>query len=95
MDELIRSVLGDHARLHVEATAVGDDQDLYSVGLTSHASVTVMLALEDAFGVEFPDSLLNRQTFSSVSRIRAALAELGVGAGPGDSPGLATGSGGR
>jgi acyl carrier protein len=79
VDDLIRAVLGDHARLNVDMTGVGDDQDLYSVGLTSHASVTVMLALEDAFGVEFPDGLLNRQTFSSVNRIRAALAELGAG----------------
>jgi acyl carrier protein len=79
VDDLIRAALEVHARLSVDAADVGEDQDLYSVGLTSHASVTVMLALEDAFGVEFPDSLLNRQTFSSVSRIRAALAELGAG----------------
>ena len=37
-----------------------------------------MLALEDAFDVEFPDSLLRRDTFRSVDAIRGALESLGV-----------------
>jgi acyl carrier protein len=37
-----------------------------------------MLALEDAFDVEFPDSLLRRDTFRSVEAIRGALESLGV-----------------
>ncbi len=52
--------------------------DLYELGLTSHASVNVMLALEDAFDVEFPDELLRKSTFASVGAIRSALTELGV-----------------
>jgi acyl carrier protein len=38
-----------------------------------------MLALEDAFDVEFPDSLLRRDTFRSVASMREALGTLGVG----------------
>ena len=37
--------------------------DLYAAGLRSFASVQLMLALEEAFEVEFPESLLNRQSF--------------------------------
>ncbi len=37
-----------------------------------------MLALEDAFDVEFPDELLRKSTFASVGAIRSALTELGV-----------------
>jgi acyl carrier protein len=44
--------------------------------MTSNASVNVMLALEDAFDVEFPDRMLNRSVFMSVSSISAALSEL-------------------
>ena len=79
MDDQIRSVLAEHGRLAVDATTVGDHDDLYQAGLTSHASVNVMLALEDAFDVEFPEHMLRKKTFESVASIRAALDEL-VGA---------------
>jgi len=44
--------------------------------MTSHASVNVMLALEGTFDVEFPDRMLRRGVFESVSAIAAALTEL-------------------
>ena len=78
MDDEIRRLLGEHGRLPVDITALTTDADLYQVGLTSHASVNVMLALEDAFDVEFPDSMLRKGTFESIESIHAALVELGV-----------------
>jgi acyl carrier protein len=56
--------------------ALADDSDLYQAGMTSHASVNVMLALEGEFEVEFPDHMLRRGTFESIASIRAALLEL-------------------
>lgn len=44
--------------------------------MTSHASVSVMLALEDAFGVEFPEPMLKKSTFESIASIANAIAEL-------------------
>ena len=44
--------------------------------MSSHASVNVMLALEDAFDIEFPDSMLKRSVFESVAGIDAAIQEL-------------------
>lgn len=44
--------------------------------MTSHASVNLMLALEDAFDVEFPERLLRRRTFESIAAIASALDEL-------------------
>jgi acyl carrier protein len=35
-----------------------------------------MLALEDAFDIEFPDSMLKRSVFESVAGIDAALQQL-------------------
>lgn len=76
----VRAVLAQHARLSGDATTMDAQADLYQAGMTSHASVNVMLALEDAFDVEFPDSLLRRDTFRSVASILGALETLGVGA---------------
>jgi phosphopantetheine--protein transferase-like protein len=72
----IRRVIDQHGRLSIDATTVAGDTDLYEAGMTSHASVNVMLALEDAFDVEFPDRMLKRDVFESVDRIAAAVAEL-------------------
>ena len=69
-------MLGEHARLVVDVAHLGDDDDLFRLGMTSHASVSVMLALEDSFGVEFPEHMLRRSTFESVGSIQKAIAEL-------------------
>lgn len=84
MHDEIRRVLRDHARLAVPMDAIGDDADLHEAGMTSQASVGVMLALEEAFDIEFPDRMLRRRTFESVSAIAAAIREIAgarVGAG--------------
>lgn len=83
MDETIRSILEVHGRLTVDAIALGDTENLFRAGMTSYANVNVMLALEDAFGIEFPDDMLRRETFASIAAIRSALTELSsVGARP-------------
>jgi acyl carrier protein len=76
MDEKIRSILAEHGRFPVDVASIGDDEDLFDAGMTSHASVNVMLALEDEFDLEFPEVMLRKSTFESVTAIRAALVEL-------------------
>jgi acyl carrier protein len=78
MGEAIRDVLEKHGRMSVSAKSLSDDANLYDNGLSSHASVNVMLSLEDVFGEEFPDSLLKKSTFQSVDDIREALLSMGV-----------------
>jgi len=78
LNDTIRSVLEAHGRLSMSVSTLKDDEDLYESGLTSHASVNVMLGLEDAFDTEFPDALLRKGTFESVMAIREALESLGV-----------------
>ena len=72
----IRRVLREHGRLPVDVDALSDEADLFRAGMTSHASVNVMLALEDAFDIEFPDTMLKRSVFESVAGIDAAIAQL-------------------
>lgn len=78
MLEAIRGIIGKHAHLAVELASLSDDADLWVAGMTSYASVDVMLALEGTFHVEFPDRMLLPDTFRSASAIRSALTELGV-----------------
>jgi acyl carrier protein len=65
----IRDVLAAHGRMAVDPHEVDEQADLYGLGLTSHASVDVMLALEEAFDIEFPDEVLKKSTFESVHNI--------------------------
>jgi acyl carrier protein len=76
MTEEIRNIIAEHGRLSVDADELTPDSDLYHAGMTSHASVNVMLALEDHFDIEFPDSMLKRSVFESISAIEHALEEL-------------------
>ena len=78
MNNQIREVLREHARLPVDVDSLSDGDDLYQAGMTSHASVNVMLALEDVFDLEFPDAMLKRSSFESIGAIEAVLTELGV-----------------
>jgi acyl carrier protein len=76
MKDRIRQVIQEHGRLSLDVADLGDDASLYEAGMTSHASVNVMVGLEDAFDVEFPDEMLKREVFESVSSIAAALAQI-------------------
>ena len=75
-DDRIRSVLAAHAKLREPADGIAESADLYAAGMTSHASVNVMLALEDSFDVEFPDELLTKHTFCTIATIRDAVSVL-------------------
>jgi acyl carrier protein len=75
-DDRIRTVLEAHGKLREPAATLPDGGDLYAAGMTSHASVNVMLALEDAFDIEFTDELLSKQTFATIATIREAVAGL-------------------
>lgn len=74
--KIIRLVLDKHGKLKGSADTIDEDKSLYSAGLTSHASVNVMLALEDEFDIEFPERMLTRSTFETVANLRAALDAL-------------------
>ena len=72
----IRAIVKAHGRLPVDVDTLADDADLYQAGMSSHASVNVMLAIEDAFDIEFPDAMLTRSVFASVASMAAAVDAL-------------------
>jgi phosphopantetheine--protein transferase-like protein len=71
--ESIRAVLAEHGRLAIPVSELENDTSLYGAGLTSHATVSVMLALEDEFDIEFPENLLRRSSFESIHSLDVAL----------------------
>ena len=79
MNDQIRQIIAEHGRMPVDAHALDEHADLYQAGMTSHASVNVMLALEGEFDIEFPDRMLKRSVFQSIANINAALEELTSG----------------
>lgn len=74
--EKVREILTQHGRLSTSVDNLENDSDLYNAGLTSLATVGLMLALEEEFDVEFPDSMLSRKTFGSIEAIVDAVEEL-------------------
>ena len=76
IEDRIRSVLRAQAQLQSEIDTLGQDASLYEAGMTSRASVAVMLALEGEFEIEFPDAMLRRDVFESIAAIRSAVIEL-------------------
>ena len=76
MIEQIRTIIREHGRLTSSLDALDNESDLYRAGMTSQASVNVMLALESEFDIEFPDSMLKRSVFASIAAIGRAVAEL-------------------
>lgn len=72
----IRTLLVQIGGIEADVMNLPASADLYAAGFASLAAADLMVALEDHFGVEFPERLLNRRTFSSIARIAAAVAEL-------------------
>lgn len=76
LKDQLREILREHGRLATDVSELADDSDLYQAGLTSHATVTLMLAIEDHFDIEFPERLLRRRTFESIDALAESVEEL-------------------
>lgn len=72
----LRRILSESARLDVPVDQIEDSSDLYEHGLSSLATVQIMLAVEDAFDIEIPDAMLTRKLFQSIDSLAAAVSEL-------------------
>jgi acyl carrier protein len=76
IDRQVRDILAGSGRLFTAVDDLGKQDDLFKAGLSSHANVRVMLAIEERFGIEFPERMLSKSTFRSVSSICDAIVEL-------------------
>lgn len=69
----IKQVLLSQAELNQDASTLALDDDLFAAGMSSRATVGVMLGLESEFDIEFPDAMLRRDVFESIRAIGDAL----------------------
>jgi acyl carrier protein len=76
MKERIRKIVKDNAGLGARFEDIDCSTDLYRAGMTSYASVVLMIALENEFGLEFPDAMLSRGVFESIDAISNAIESL-------------------
>ncbi|MGO9457079.1 MAG: acyl carrier protein [Acidimicrobiales bacterium] len=76
MDDEIRQIVATYGRISVDVYTLPATDDLFEAGMTSHANVNVMLALENAFDIEFPEVMLRRSTFASITAISEAVSQL-------------------
>ena len=76
MIDRIRTLLAQNPMIPCDIGTLSDHASLYEAGLTSFASVQMMLAIEEEFDIEFPEAMLTRRTFSSIASIASAVSEL-------------------
>lgn len=76
MRDRIRKLIAERKIVSVDVSSLADTDDLYVAGLSSFASIQFMLALEDAFDIEFPERMLTRKTFASIEAIDRSVSEL-------------------
>lgn len=72
----VKAVLATQAELNQDAASLDLDDDLFAAGMSSRATVGVMLGLESEFDLEFPDAMLRRDVFESVRAIGNAITSL-------------------
>lgn len=72
----VREIVRRIDDLAFRSASLTDGASLYEAGLSSYGTVELMMALETAFSVEFPDALLTRETFGTIASLAAAVATL-------------------
>jgi len=88
MKTQIRKILAERGDLDVSPDTLTDGADLYDAGLSSLATVHLLMAIEAEFDIEIPDELLTRALFQSIDTLALTICRLQVGPGPGSSPSL-------
>lgn len=58
------------------STPIGDTTSLYDAGLSSYGTVNLMLAIETEFNIQFPDTLLTRKTFETITSVAGVVESL-------------------
>ncbi|MES2029813.1 MAG: acyl carrier protein [Pseudomonadota bacterium] len=76
MRDRVRAIVGSMNLVPVPIDGLSDQDNLFDTGMTSFGSVQLMLAIEEEFDIEFPNSLLTRKTFATLGGLIAAVEQL-------------------
>jgi acyl carrier protein len=70
------ALVRQHLKLADKEMELAMDADLDALGLDSQSALSLMLDLEDAFGVVFQNSMLNEETFATPNSLWETLSSL-------------------
>ena len=70
------AVLREQLKLPYEDTSFPMEAKLIDLGLDSLGAVTLLLNVEQAFGLLFPDSMLTQETFQTAANLEKAVRTL-------------------
>lgn len=76
MLDQIRDLIDRHAGLATPAAQLAVDADLFSAGMNNFDGVRLMMAIEDAFEIEFPERMFCRANFASIEAIALSIADV-------------------
>ncbi|UZE47086.1 acyl carrier protein [Rhodopseudomonas sp. P2A-2r] len=76
MRDRVRAIVGSMNIVPVPVDGLSDEDNLFDAGMTSFGSVQLMLAIEEEFDIEFPNSLLTRKTFATFGGLISAVDQL-------------------
>jgi acyl carrier protein len=76
--EQIRALVAANAGLRSPAEGLAGDANLFDAGLDTEGFIRLLLALEDAFDVHFPERSLSPANFETLDAIALTLVEAGA-----------------
>ncbi len=65
----IRRLLHENGKLAIDLRRLKDSDDLFEHGLSSLATVGLMIAIEGEFDIEIPDAMLTRDNYRSIGAL--------------------------
>jgi acyl carrier protein len=69
IDARVKELLVERLQVATDVHSIGDDATLTDLGLDSTAILSLVIGLEDAFGIEIPDRQISPENFSRVDAI--------------------------
>ena len=75
-NDVFLSILGNYVKQAGDGYSLTMESNLYELGLDSMSAVNLLLELEEAYGVIFPDALLTESTFETPLSLRSVIVSL-------------------
>lgn len=77
IEDALREIVRTQGKLKVPAARIQPEDDLFRLGMSSLATVNVMLAIETRFDIEIPEKSLTRETFRTIANLAALVRQAG------------------
>ncbi|MFD8462692.1 acyl carrier protein [Streptomyces antimycoticus] len=75
IDECLEVIVRSHCPELQPGTPISPDDNLSNFGLNSVSTISILVDVEEAFGVAFSDEDLSFETFQTLRRLRQTIAK--------------------